>query len=94
LPAAAQGTPQGRAPSGDPAVPPPNYGSCTPGQENFYTDVEQRHDHAGVDPNNPVGGTSTYHNFGTDELLNYAPLQPAADPSQRYSLLHDRHLRY
>ena len=52
------GTPQGRAAFCDPAVPPPNYGSCTPGQENFYNVTLNNGTTTPVwDPNNPVGGT-------------------------------------
>ena len=46
------------------------------------------------DPNNPIGGTSTYHNFGTDDRFNYAPYNLLLTPSQRYVAVHDRHLRY
>ena len=81
------GTPQGRAAFCDPAVPAPNYGSCTPGQENFYNVTLNNGTTTPVwDPNNPVGGTSTYHNFGTDDRFNYAPYNLLLTPSQRYSL--------
>jgi len=81
------GTPQGRAAFCDPAVPPPNYGSCTPDQANFYDVTLNNGTTTPVwNPLNPVSPPSTYHNFGTDDRFNYAPYNLLLTPSQRYSL--------
>jgi iron complex outermembrane receptor protein len=80
-------TPQGRATFCDPAIPVPNYGSCTPDQSNFYDVTLNNGTTTPVwNPANPVAAPSTYHNWSGADRFNFAPLNLLLTPSQRKSL--------
>ncbi len=80
-------TPQGRATFCDPAIPVPNYGSCTADQSNFYDVTLNNGTTMPVwNPANPVSPPSTYHNWSGADRFNFAPLNLLLTPSQRKSL--------
>jgi len=85
--AGSSGTPQGRDLFCDPAVTAPNYGSCTADQSEFYdVTLNTGTTNPVFDPNNPVGGTSTYHNFSGADRFNYAVYNLLLTPQDRKSL--------
>src|SRR6185312_558524 len=85
--AGSSGTPQGRDLFCDPAVTAPNYGSCTADQSEFYdVTLNTGTTNPVFDPNNPTGGTRTYHNFGASDRFNYAVYNLLLTPQDRKSL--------
>ena len=85
--AGSSATPQGRDTFCDPSVAVPNYGSCTPDQSNFYdVTLNTGTTTPAWDPNNPVGGTSTYHNWSGADRFNYAVYNLLLTPQERKSM--------
>jgi iron complex outermembrane recepter protein len=84
--AGSSATPQGRYTFCDPRIAVPNYGSCTPGQENYYDVTLNNGTTTPVwNPADPTGGT--YHNWvGSQDRFNYGPYNDLLTPSQRKSL--------
>jgi iron complex outermembrane receptor protein len=89
LSAGSSATPQGRYTFCDPRVAVPNYGSCTPGQENYYDVTLNNGTTTPVwNPANPSGGT--YHDWtGSQDRFNFAPYNLLLTPSQRKSMFTD-----
>src|SRR6266481_75033 len=67
----------------------PNYGSCTPGQENYYNVTLNNGTTTPVwNPANPSSGT--YHDWvGSQDRFNFAPYNLLLTPSQRKSMFTD-----
>ena len=80
-------TPQGRSTFCDPSIAVPGYGSCTADQANFYDVALNNGTTTPVwNPNNPTGGSSTYHNWSGADRFNFAPLNLLLTPSTRKSI--------
>jgi iron complex outermembrane receptor protein len=85
--AGSSATPQGRFQFCDPAVPVPNYGSCTADQANFYNlalNPGVPRGKAGWDPNNPTAGD--FHNWSNADRFNFAPYNLLLTPQERKSI--------
>ncbi|MBS0394544.1 MAG: TonB-dependent receptor [Proteobacteria bacterium] len=86
--AGSSATPQGRFTFCDPSIAPPNYGSCTPDQANFY-DLTLNPGNTGNpvwNPNDPTGAGSSYHNWSSADRFNFAPYNLLLTPSQRKAI--------
>lgn len=86
--AGSSGTAQGRDIFCDPSIATgnpanPNYGSCAnPFDVTLNTGIAS----PVWNPNNPTTAPSTYHNFGSADRFNFAPLNLLLTPSQRKAL--------